>query len=117
MGSPPTPALIRYQRLQITKSYASSPDSRIGLECRMGRGSANDYGSDNLGFSTALIDWYRSHLPASALPCDVVMPQAMTIVNSMPGYGNQMFTTHTLSWTISTTSVLIKKGYAVSRAY
>src|SRR6185437_1661965 len=36
--------------LQITKSYASSPDSRIGLECRMGRGSANDYGSTILGF-------------------------------------------------------------------
>ncbi len=61
---------------------------------------------------------YRSHLPASALPCNVVIPQAMTIVNSMHGYGINIHTTHTLYWTISATNVLVKiDGYTVSRAY
>jgi hypothetical protein len=83
-----------------------------------GWGEANDYGPDTLGFSTASINWYRAHLPASAIPCTIVIPQAMNIVNAIPAYANEEFVTHTLSWTIGTNTVTVKKDdYTVSRAY
>lgn len=80
-----------------------------------GWGNANDYGPDNMGFSTVSIDFYRAH---STIPCSVVIPQAVYIVNNIPGYGDQLFATHTLSWTIESTSVTVQKdSYVVSRAY
>jgi hypothetical protein len=92
----------------------------VGAVWNVGWGwqSGNDYGEDTLGFITPSIDWYRRNLPASAMPCSVVIPQAMTIVNSMPGYPNQQYATHTIAWTIGSTTVTVgKDNYTVQRTY
>lgn len=72
-------------------------------------GLGNTYGPDGVGWTTVGVSWYRSHLPSSAFPCTATIPQAMTIVNNISGYGNQQYATHTLYVTIGTNTVTVKK--------
>lgn len=81
-------------------------------------GAGNPFGPDGVGWSKVGVDWYRANLPDSAFPCTAVIPQAMTIVNNMPGYSSQQYTTHTLSITLSRTLVTVAKdGFRQSLAY
>jgi hypothetical protein len=136
---PPDPNLNKFQGRQVYESAngtvtdtcydsvppalkGSNPTRRAAIlgsvwNVGWGWGNGNDYGPDNLGFSTASIDWYRSNIP-SFTSCTVSIPQAMTIVNNMSGYSNEQFATHTLSWTITLTSITVTKdGFSQSRSY
>lgn len=118
---PPDPNQIRFQGRQVYetangtatdecyqaaislgKTYPGGSAAILGSVWNVGlnQGSGNDYGYDNLGWTTVGIDWYRANLPATAFPCTATVPQAMTIVRTLPGYSNYQFATHTIKFTI-----------------
>jgi hypothetical protein len=70
--------------------------------------NANVWGPDTIGWRTPSVDWYQQNLPDAALPCQAVVPQAMTIVNNIPGYQNNQYATHTLTITLTRTSVTVQ---------
>jgi hypothetical protein len=72
-------------------------------------GNGNIYGPDGVGWTKIGVDWYRANLPDSSFPCTAVIPQAMTIVNNISGYGNQQYATHMLSVTLSRNLVMVSK--------
>lgn len=75
-------------------------------------GNANVWGPDTIGWRTPSVTWYQQNLPDGAFPCQAVVPQAMNIVNNIMlsggPYGNQDYTNHTLTITLTKTSVTVQ---------
>ncbi len=91
-------------------TYPGGPYAINGSVWNVGwNGVGNVYGPDGVGWTKIGVDWYRANLPDSAFPCTAVLPQAMTIVNNIPGFSNDQYTTHTLSITLSRTLVTVTK--------
>ena len=98
-GSNPTPQFaINGSVFNVGWNVTSSDNS-----------NANVYGADTIGWRTPSVNWYQQNLPDSAFPCQAVVPQAMTIVNNISGFGNDQYATHTLTITLTKTSVTVQK--------
>jgi hypothetical protein len=129
---PPDPNNIRFQGRQVFETpngsptdtcysaatglglvYPGGPAQVLGSVWNVGvnTGAGNQYGDDSLGWTTVGVDWYRTHLPSTAFPCTATIPQLMTIVQNIPGYGDYAFASHTISYTINYPhGVVVTKG-------
>lgn len=93
----------------------SAPFAIIGSVWNVGwnvngsnNGNANVWGPDSIGWKTPSVNWYQQNLPDSAFPCQAVVPQGLTVVNNINGYGNQQYATHALTMTMTKTSVSVQ---------
>jgi hypothetical protein len=75
----------------------------------------NQYGDDTIGWTVGSVNWYQTNLPASAFPCTATLTQKMMIVDAQ---GNHQFAMHTLTYTLTKTSVTVSKdGISQTLAY
>jgi hypothetical protein len=93
-------------------TYPGGPFAILGSVWNVGglfTDKQNAYGSDQIGWQTAGVGWYRLYLGGGHLPCTATLSQAMDMVVDMPGYSNVQFATHTMTITIDAHSVTVTK--------
>jgi len=71
--------------------------------------NGNVYGADSIGWNTNSVNWYQKNLPTSAFPCSAVVTQLMNIVNNINGFSSEQYVTHTLTITLTKTTVSVQK--------
>lgn len=97
--------------LALGQRYPSGPLKILGSVWNVGGLFLNQpstYGSDQLGWQTSGVAWYRTVL-AGKLPCTATASQSMNMVVNIPGYQNVQFATHNISITINAHSVTVTK--------
>jgi hypothetical protein len=137
---PPDPNLNKFQGRMVYES-ATSPatDTCYDAAVAKGLGSVNpsarfairgsawnvgwvygendDYGSEGVGLPSGGVTWYQNNIP-EYLPCHASVGQAMTIANNLPGYSDNQFGTHTLSYEITSTNTTVTKdGVSLQRTW